>query len=38
MGQALAELARLLPVTMSWMELAAKLVGRLDVAQRLCGF
>ncbi len=29
--------ARLLPVPVSWLKLAAALVGKPDVAQRLCG-
>jgi len=37
MGQALGRPARLVPVPVSWLKLAAKLVGKPDVAQRLCG-
>lgn len=37
MGQALGRPARLLPVPASWLKLAAALVGKSDVAQRLCG-
>ncbi len=37
MGQALGRPARLLPVPTSWLKLAAALVGKPDVAQRLCG-
>jgi UDP-glucose 4-epimerase len=37
MGQALGKPARLLPVPASWLKLAAVLVGKPDVAQRLCG-
>ena len=36
MGQAMGHPARLLPVPTSWLKLAA-LVGKKDVAQRLCG-
>jgi UDP-glucose 4-epimerase len=37
MGQALGRPARLIPVPVSWLKLAATLVGKPDVAQRLCG-
>jgi UDP-glucose 4-epimerase len=37
MGQAMDHPARLLPVPESWLKLAAGLVGRPDIAQRLCG-
>jgi len=37
MGQAMGKPARLLPVPGSWLKLAAGLVGKGDVAQRLCG-
>lgn len=37
MGQAMGKPARLLPVPASWLKLAATLVGKRDVAQRLCG-
>ncbi len=37
MGQALGRPARLVPVPVSWLKLAATLVGKRDVAQRLCG-
>ena len=37
MGQAMGHPARLFPVPESWLKLAAGLVGRPDVAQRLCG-
>ena len=37
MGQALGRPARLLPVPDSLLKLAAALVGKQDVAQRLCG-
>jgi UDP-glucose 4-epimerase len=37
MGQALGRPARLVPVPASWLKLAAALVGKQDVAQRLCG-
>jgi len=37
MGQAMGRPARLLPVPVSWLKLAAALVGKQDVAQRLCG-
>ena len=37
MGKALGKPARLLPVPSSWLNLAATLVGKRDVAQRLCG-
>ena len=37
MGQAMGRPARLVPVPASWLKLAAALVGKPDVAQRLCG-
>ncbi len=37
MGQALGRPARLIPVPVSWLKLAAAMVGKQDVAQRLCG-
>ena len=37
MGEALGHPARLVPVPVSWLKLAAALVGRRDVSQRLCG-
>jgi UDP-glucose 4-epimerase len=37
MGQALGRPARLVPVPVSWLKLAAAMVGKRDVAQRLCG-
>jgi nucleoside-diphosphate-sugar epimerase len=37
MGQAMGRPARLLPVPASWLKLAAAMVGKPDVAQRLCG-
>jgi UDP-glucose 4-epimerase len=37
MGQAMDYPARLLPVPASWLKLAAGLVGKSDMAQRLCG-
>ncbi len=37
MGQALGCPARLIPVPASWLKLAATMVGKPDVAQRLCG-
>ncbi len=37
MGQALGRPARLVPVPASWLKLAAAMVGKPDVAQRLCG-
>jgi nucleoside-diphosphate-sugar epimerase len=37
MGQALGCPTRLIPVPASWLKLAAELVGKQDVAQRLCG-
>lgn len=37
MGQAMGKPARLLPLPASWLKLAAALVGKPDVAQRLCG-
>ena len=37
MGLALGRSARLLPVPVSWLKLAAAMVGKRDVAQRLCG-
>ena len=37
MGQALDRPARLLPVPADWLKLAAAMVGKRDVARRLCG-
>jgi UDP-glucose 4-epimerase len=37
MGQALGCTARLLPVPASWLKLAADMLGKADMAQRLCG-
>ena len=37
MSQALGRPARLVPVPVSWLKLAAAMVGKQDVAQRLCG-
>ena len=37
MGQAMNCPARLIPVPVSWLKLAATLVGKQDMAQRLCG-
>jgi nucleoside-diphosphate-sugar epimerase len=37
MGLALGRPARLIPVPASWLKLAAVMVGKQDVAQRLCG-
>jgi nucleoside-diphosphate-sugar epimerase len=37
MGQALGCSVRLVPVPVSWLKLAAAIVGKRDVAQRLCG-
>jgi nucleoside-diphosphate-sugar epimerase len=37
MGQALGRPARLIPVPASCLKLSAAMVGKLDVAQRLCG-
>ena len=37
MGQAMSHPARLVPVPASWLQLAATLVGKRDVVQRLCG-
>ena len=37
MGQAMGRPARLMPVPVSWLKLAAALVDKPDVAQRLCG-
>ena len=37
MGQAMDCPARLMPVSVSWLKLAAALGGQRDVAQRLCG-
>lgn len=37
MGQAMNRPARLIPVPASWLRLAATMVGKQDVAQRLCG-
>jgi hypothetical protein len=36
MGQAMGHRARLIPVPASWLKLAAALVGKPDVAQRMC--
>jgi nucleoside-diphosphate-sugar epimerase len=36
-GQAMGHPARLIPVPVGWLKLAAALVGKKDVAQRLCG-
>ena len=37
MGQAMGRPARLIPVPASWLKLAAAMVGKQDVLQRLCG-
>ena len=37
MGQAMGRPARLLPVPQSWLRYTAAMVGKPDVAQRLCG-
>lgn len=37
MGKALGKPARLLPVPAAWLQLAARLLGRPAIAQRLCG-
>ena len=37
MGLALGRPARLIPVPVSWLKLAATMVGKQDMAQRLCG-
>jgi nucleoside-diphosphate-sugar epimerase len=37
MGQAMGKPARLMPVPASWLKLAATMVGKPNVAQRLCG-
>jgi nucleoside-diphosphate-sugar epimerase len=37
MGQAMGHPARLLPVPESWLKWCAALLGRTDMAQRLCG-
>ena len=37
MGQAMGRPAHLIPVPTSWLKLAATMVGKQDVAQRLCG-
>ena len=37
MSQAMGRPAHLIPVPVSWLKLAAALVGKPDVAQRLCG-
>ena len=37
MGQALICPARLIPVPVSWLNLAATLIGKQDVTRRLCG-
>ncbi len=37
MGQAMGRPAHLIPVPVNWLKLAAAMVGKPDVAQRLCG-
>ena len=37
MGRAMGRPARLIPVPASWLKLAAAMIGKADVAQRLCG-
>lgn len=37
LGQAMGRPARLIPVSVSWLKAAATMVGKPDVAQRLCG-
>ena len=37
MGQAMGKPARLLPVPPSWLKVAAAIVGKQEMAQRLCG-
>ena len=37
MGEAMGRPARLIPVPASWLKLAAAMVGKQDVVQRLCG-
>ena len=37
MGRAMSHPARLIPVPTGWLKLAAAMVGKQDVAQRLCG-
>jgi nucleoside-diphosphate-sugar epimerase len=37
LGDALGTPARLLPVPLSWLEMGAKLIGKPELAQRLCG-
>lgn len=37
LGQAMGKPARLLPVPASWLERGASMLGRANVAQRLCG-
>ena len=37
MGRAMGRPAHLIPVPVSWLKLAATMVGKPDVAQRLCG-
>ena len=37
MGRAMGRPARLIPVPSSWLQMAAGMVGKRDVAQRLCG-
>jgi nucleoside-diphosphate-sugar epimerase len=37
MGQAMGHPARLIPVPSSWLKAAAAILGKPDVAQRLCG-
>ena len=37
MGQAMGRPARLIPVPAAWLEYAARLVGKQEVAKRICG-
>ena len=37
MGKALGCPTRLIPVPVSWLKIAAAIVGKLDIAKRLCG-
>ena len=37
MGQAMGRPARLIPVPASWLKLAATMLGKREMAQRLCG-
>jgi nucleoside-diphosphate-sugar epimerase len=37
MGQALGRPAHLMPVPQSWLESGARLIGRQDLSQRICG-